>query len=102
MFHLFCGNNLTVILSRLHSSLQETSRQWRSSHGYVKRLCFKCLLVPCDTLSVMYLWTSHSQDYGIDFKDDDCPMKPFDCLCGSRFCRNAKRSKSESNHHENC
>uniref|UniRef100_A0A1J3FTG8 Histone-lysine N-methyltransferase SUVR1 n=1 Tax=Noccaea caerulescens TaxID=107243 RepID=A0A1J3FTG8_NOCCA len=32
-------------------------------------------------------------DYGIDFKDDDCPMKPFDCLCGSRFCRNAKRSK---------
>ncbi|CAA7015369.1 unnamed protein product [Microthlaspi erraticum] len=32
-------------------------------------------------------------DYGIDFNDDDCPMKPFDCLCGSRFCRNAKRSK---------
>ncbi|ESQ36243.1 hypothetical protein EUTSA_v10008536mg [Eutrema salsugineum] len=26
-------------------------------------------------------------DYGIDFNDDDSLMKPFDCLCGSSFCR---------------
>ncbi|XP_010457434.1 PREDICTED: probable inactive histone-lysine N-methyltransferase SUVR1 isoform X1 [Camelina sativa] len=32
-------------------------------------------------------------DYGIDFDDDDSLMKPFECLCGSRFCRNMKRSK---------
>ncbi|CAA0162969.1 unnamed protein product [Arabidopsis thaliana] len=31
-------------------------------------------------------------DYGIDFNDNDSLMKPFDCLCGSRFCRNKKRS----------
>ncbi|XP_023645550.1 probable inactive histone-lysine N-methyltransferase SUVR1 isoform X2 [Capsella rubella] len=30
-------------------------------------------------------------DYGIDFNDDDSLMKPFDCLCGSRFCRTMKR-----------
>ncbi|KAL1188852.1 putative inactive histone-lysine N-methyltransferase SUVR1 [Cardamine amara subsp. amara] len=34
-----------------------------------------------------------SWDYGIDFDDDDHLMKPFDCLCGSRFCRNSKLSK---------
>ncbi|CAH2038977.1 unnamed protein product [Thlaspi arvense] len=32
-------------------------------------------------------------DYGVDFNDEDCLMKPFDCVCGSRFCRNIKRSK---------
>ncbi|XP_010475044.1 PREDICTED: probable inactive histone-lysine N-methyltransferase SUVR1 [Camelina sativa] len=32
-------------------------------------------------------------DYGIDFDDDDSLMKPFECLCGSRFCRTMKRSK---------
>ncbi|XP_020870721.1 probable inactive histone-lysine N-methyltransferase SUVR1 isoform X3 [Arabidopsis lyrata subsp. lyrata] len=32
-------------------------------------------------------------DYGVDFNDDESLMKPFDCLCGSRFCRNKKRSK---------
>ncbi|XP_060667288.1 probable inactive histone-lysine N-methyltransferase SUVR1 isoform X4 [Ziziphus jujuba] len=31
-------------------------------------------------------------DYGIDFNDIDQPIKPFQCQCGSRFCRNMKRS----------
>ncbi|GLT41305.1 hypothetical protein SLA2020_153800 [Shorea laevis] len=31
-------------------------------------------------------------DYGIDFDDDDHPVKAFRCKCGSKFCRNMKRS----------
>ncbi|PSR89737.1 Inactive histone-lysine N-methyltransferase [Actinidia chinensis var. chinensis] len=31
-------------------------------------------------------------DYGIDFDDHDHPVKAFKCRCGSRFCRNIKRS----------
>lgn len=27
------------------------------------------------------------QDYGIDFDDHDHPVKPFQCVCGSAFCR---------------
>ncbi|XP_071738146.1 probable inactive histone-lysine N-methyltransferase SUVR2 [Rutidosis leptorrhynchoides] len=30
-------------------------------------------------------------DYGIDFDDDEHPVKAFRCKCGSRFCRNIKR-----------
>ncbi|KAK9282401.1 hypothetical protein L1049_005318 [Liquidambar formosana] len=31
-------------------------------------------------------------DYGIDFDDHDHPIKAFRCRCGSKFCRNMKRS----------
>ncbi|XP_062148347.1 probable inactive histone-lysine N-methyltransferase SUVR2 isoform X6 [Alnus glutinosa] len=31
-------------------------------------------------------------DYGIDFDDHDQPVEAFRCLCGSKFCRNMKRS----------
>ncbi|KAK9944999.1 hypothetical protein M0R45_010532 [Rubus argutus] len=31
-------------------------------------------------------------DYGIDFDDHDDPLKVFNCRCGSKFCRNMKRS----------
>ncbi|XVF81044.1 hypothetical protein PTKIN_Ptkin15bG0124900 [Pterospermum kingtungense] len=31
-------------------------------------------------------------DYGIDFDDLDHPVKAFQCRCGSKFCRNMKRS----------
>lgn len=31
-------------------------------------------------------------DYGIDFDDHDHPVKVFQCRCGSKFCRNMKRS----------
>ncbi|XP_059626084.1 probable inactive histone-lysine N-methyltransferase SUVR2 isoform X2 [Cornus florida] len=31
-------------------------------------------------------------DYGIDFDDHDHPVKAFRCCCGSKFCRNIKRS----------
>ncbi|WCJ38202.1 Histone-lysine N-methyltransferase SUVR4 [Euphorbia peplus] len=31
-------------------------------------------------------------DYGIDFDDNDQPIEVFRCLCGSKFCRNMKRS----------
>ncbi|XP_065874282.1 probable inactive histone-lysine N-methyltransferase SUVR2 isoform X2 [Euphorbia lathyris] len=31
-------------------------------------------------------------DYGIDFDDNDQPVEVFRCLCGSKFCRNMKRS----------
>ncbi|XP_048430066.1 probable inactive histone-lysine N-methyltransferase SUVR2 [Pyrus x bretschneideri] len=31
-------------------------------------------------------------DYGIDFDDHDHPVKVFQCQCGSKFCRNMKRS----------
>lgn len=31
-------------------------------------------------------------DYGIDFNDHDHPVKLFQCRCGSKFCRNMKRS----------
>ncbi|GMP96952.1 hypothetical protein CsSME_00045378 [Camellia sinensis var. sinensis] len=31
-------------------------------------------------------------DYGIDFDDHDHPVKAFKCRCGSKFCRNIKRS----------
>uniref|UniRef100_A0A803PGI4 SET domain-containing protein n=1 Tax=Cannabis sativa TaxID=3483 RepID=A0A803PGI4_CANSA len=30
-------------------------------------------------------------DYGIDFDDLDHPIKPFECRCSSKFCRNMKR-----------
>ncbi|KAI3678778.1 hypothetical protein L6452_38081 [Arctium lappa] len=30
-------------------------------------------------------------DYGIDFDDEEHPVKAFRCRCGSRFCRNIKR-----------
>lgn len=35
------------------------------------------------------------QDYGIDFDDHDDPVKVFNCRCGSKFCRNMKRSNSK-------
>ncbi|KAK7245323.1 hypothetical protein RIF29_40163 [Crotalaria pallida] len=31
-------------------------------------------------------------DYGINFDDHDQPMELFQCRCGSKFCRNMKRS----------
>ncbi|KAJ1397863.1 WIYLD domain [Sesbania bispinosa] len=31
-------------------------------------------------------------DYGIDFDDHDHPVKLFQCRCGSKFCRNMKRT----------
>ncbi|KAI4301040.1 hypothetical protein L6164_034359 [Bauhinia variegata] len=31
-------------------------------------------------------------DYGIDFDDQDHPIKPFLCTCGSKFCRKMSRS----------
>ncbi|KAK9756851.1 hypothetical protein RND81_01G124900 [Saponaria officinalis] len=31
-------------------------------------------------------------DYGVDFDDNELHIKTFRCLCGSRFCRNMKRS----------
>lgn len=34
----------------------------------------------------------HFQDYGIDFDDEDHPIKAFHCQCGSKFCRNIRRS----------
>ncbi|KAL0437331.1 UNVERIFIED_CONTAM: putative inactive histone-lysine N-methyltransferase SUVR1 [Sesamum radiatum] len=33
-------------------------------------------------------------DYGIEFDDSDHPIKAFRCQCGSKFCRNIKRSSS--------
>ncbi|XP_048559283.1 histone-lysine N-methyltransferase SUVR4-like [Triticum urartu] len=30
-------------------------------------------------------------DYGIDFDDERQPMKAFECLCGSRYCRGGRR-----------
>ncbi|KAL5562000.1 hypothetical protein UlMin_031747 [Ulmus minor] len=33
-------------------------------------------------------------DYGIDFDDHDHPIKPFQCQCGSKFCRNIKRQNT--------
>lgn len=38
------------------------------------------------------------QDYGIDFDDHDHPVKAFKCRCGSKFCRNIKRSSSKCLH----
>ncbi|KAI3461832.1 hypothetical protein Pfo_018495 [Paulownia fortunei] len=35
-------------------------------------------------------------DYGIDFDDHDHPIKAFCCQCGSKFCRNIKRSRSRT------
>ncbi|XP_011024471.1 PREDICTED: histone-lysine N-methyltransferase SUVR2 isoform X3 [Populus euphratica] len=35
-------------------------------------------------------------DYGIDFDDTDQPVELFQCRCGSKFCRNMKRSRSNS------
>ncbi|XP_051118819.1 probable inactive histone-lysine N-methyltransferase SUVR1 isoform X2 [Andrographis paniculata] len=32
-------------------------------------------------------------DYGIDFDDHDHPIKAFRCQCGSKFCRNIKRTR---------
>ncbi|KAG8389157.1 hypothetical protein BUALT_Bualt02G0199900 [Buddleja alternifolia] len=32
-------------------------------------------------------------DYGIDFDDHEHPIKAFRCQCGSKFCRNIKRSR---------
>ncbi|KAL3644992.1 hypothetical protein CASFOL_010172 [Castilleja foliolosa] len=31
-------------------------------------------------------------DYGIDFDDHEHPIKAFQCQCGSKYCRNIKRS----------
>ncbi|CAL5085086.1 unnamed protein product [Urochloa decumbens] len=33
-------------------------------------------------------------DYGIDFDDDKHPGKPFQCLCGSRYCRGRRRHRN--------
>jgi len=32
---------------------------------------------------------------GIDFDDTDQPVEVFPCRCGSKFCRNMKRSNSK-------
>uniref|UniRef100_A0A804MD41 Histone-lysine N-methyltransferase SUVR4 n=1 Tax=Zea mays TaxID=4577 RepID=A0A804MD41_MAIZE len=33
-------------------------------------------------------------DYGIDFDGDKHPVKSFECLCGSRYCRGRKHSRT--------
>ncbi|KAK9053524.1 hypothetical protein SSX86_024598 [Deinandra increscens subsp. villosa] len=38
-------------------------------------------------------------DYGIDFDDEEHPVKAFRCRCGSRFCRNNKRPNSKYSTH---
>ncbi|XAR58671.1 Histone-lysine N-methyltransferase [Bertholletia excelsa] len=35
-------------------------------------------------------------DYGIDFDDDDHPIKAFKCRCGSKFCRDIKHASTKS------
>ncbi|XP_047941753.1 probable inactive histone-lysine N-methyltransferase SUVR2 isoform X2 [Salvia hispanica] len=35
-------------------------------------------------------------DYAIDFDDHDHPVKAFHCQCGSKFCRNIRRSRSRA------
>ncbi|GFP82956.1 histone-lysine n-methyltransferase suvr2 [Phtheirospermum japonicum] len=35
-------------------------------------------------------------DYGIDFDDHEHPIKAFQCQCGSKYCRNIKRSRSRA------
>ncbi|XP_010936035.1 probable inactive histone-lysine N-methyltransferase SUVR2 [Elaeis guineensis] len=35
-------------------------------------------------------------DYGIDFDDHAHPIKAFQCRCGSRLCRNMKRTKTRA------
>ncbi|XP_057767093.1 probable inactive histone-lysine N-methyltransferase SUVR2 isoform X1 [Salvia miltiorrhiza] len=35
-------------------------------------------------------------DYGIDFDDHDHPIKAFCCQCGSKFCRNIRRSRTRA------
>ncbi|KAL2238714.1 UNVERIFIED_CONTAM: putative inactive histone-lysine N-methyltransferase SUVR2 [Sesamum indicum] len=35
-------------------------------------------------------------DYGIDFDDHEHPIKAFRCQCGSKYCRNIKRSRSRA------
>ncbi|ONK63914.1 uncharacterized protein A4U43_C07F20220 [Asparagus officinalis] len=35
-------------------------------------------------------------DYGIDFSDVSHPVKAFKCRCGSKFCRDMKRSRARS------
>ncbi|GMP54518.1 hypothetical protein CsSME_00019669 [Camellia sinensis var. sinensis] len=36
--------------------------------------------------------SAYAKDYGIDFDDHDHPVKAFKCRCGTKFCRNIKRS----------
>lgn len=47
------------------------------------------------SLSLLKGYTCCLQDYGIDFDDLDHPVKAFRCRCGSKFCRNMKRSTSK-------
>ncbi|KAL1559635.1 putative inactive histone-lysine N-methyltransferase SUVR2 isoform X1 [Salvia divinorum] len=35
-------------------------------------------------------------DYGIDFDDHDHPVNAFRCQCGSKFCRNIRRSRTRA------
>nr|KAJ0191188.1 hypothetical protein LSAT_V11C800425300 [Lactuca sativa] len=37
-----------------------------------------------------------TRDYGIDFDDDEHPVKAFQCQCGSRYCRDIKPSTTRS------
>lgn len=57
--------------------------------------CILSLIIFCvwgfsrTTLSTQHSWF---QDYGIDFDGDKHPVKSFECLCGSRYCRGRKHS----------
>ncbi|KAL2236398.1 UNVERIFIED_CONTAM: putative inactive histone-lysine N-methyltransferase SUVR2 [Sesamum indicum] len=55
----------------------------------------------CLTYACLFAYATLSKyyhtDYGIEFDDYDHPLKAFHCQCGSKFCRNIKRSSSSPN-----
>lgn len=64
-----------------------------NSHSLNFLLIHELIFPPLEKLTgVVFL-----QDYGIDFDGDDQSLELFKCKCGSRFCRNMKRTNSQFN-----
>lgn len=69
---------------------------WASDIDNPYKLNFLSVSNICLVITGFFLTcVSQLQDYGIDFDDDSHPVKAFRCRCGSKFCRNMKRSTSE-------
>lgn len=111
---MYLKNTLTMYLRKerhfLHSREHSMGYLLSKTIGSFKPLYLMHMLIFCDLFwsSCNLSWTlavwaphcldcffsNHLQDYGIDFADENHPIKAFQCRCGSEVCRDKKHKRS--------
>lgn len=86
----FYGNVGRFVNHRCYdSNLVEVPVEWETPDHHYYHLAYF-------TTRKVEILEELTWDYGIDFGDRSHPIKAFKCLCGSRFCRDRRRSRGRS------